>query len=84
MVIELGLKLENYVKALFVKDEGKNLIFRCSLDAASLISIVYRAICSNVDLPFPPENFVSDFGVFQPLGISAYWTQERQIQRMVG
>ena len=72
-VIELGLKLENQVKAFFVKDEGMNLIFNYSFDAASPISIVYRAICSTVDSPFSPENFVSDLGIFQTLGISACW-----------
>ena len=64
MVIELGLKLENPVKAFFIKDEGKNLIFKCSFDATSSISMVYQAICSTVNSPFSLENHVSDLRDF--------------------
>ena len=55
MVFELGLKLENQVKAFFVKDEGKNLIFKYSFDTTSPISMVNRAICLTVDSSFSPK-----------------------------
>ena len=66
-----SLKFENQVKEFFVRELGKNLIFKSSFDASSPNSMVYLATCLAIDSSLSPENFVKDFGVLQSLGTSA-------------
>ena len=68
--MEFGGRVVNHVKALFVNEFGKYLIFRFSLLAKSPAS---SGTCSTVDSLVSPANLVK-FGTFYPLGNSAYLT----------
>lgn len=59
----------NHVKAFFVREFGKNLIFKFSLFAISPASVWYRAISLTVNSPVSPANLVN-LGTFHSMGSS--------------
>lgn len=63
----------NHVKAFFVREYGKNLIFQFSLFSISSTSFWYQAICSIVDSLVSLANLVNS-GTFHPMGSYVYKT----------
>src|ERR1044072_8349982 len=76
-------KEANHVKALCVRELGKNLNFKFSCCAKFPASISNLATCSTVDSLDSPENLVN-FGIFVPHGISVSRTNSFKGEVKVG
>lgn len=66
MVIELGARDVNQVKAVPDNDKGNNLTLKTS-DCTSLLCAKNCPTCSNVDLPSSPVNLTNS-GTLKPRG----------------
>ena len=81
--IEFGGKVVNHVKAALVREEWKCFTLKFSLFDISPDSVKYLAICSTVDSPDSPPNFVY-LGIFHPLGFSVCYIYSNKGEEYVG